>query len=483
MATPSPAIPLDFVSKHFPGGLPFTANRAARAEGLSSAQAQLAAGRAAWRRGQTAQAGVHFRQAIALAPDHHPALCTLSDWCLHAGDLTGALNHSARAIALAPQAPHSRLSRAAALAQSGKHTEALHVLQPLLTAEPSLPAAASLFAKLSRRLGLEKNALELISRLLDTAALTPQDRAELHFSASELLDRLRRYDDAFAHAVKAHDAHRKPYDPNLIRQQTAMRLAYFTPHKLHGLPRATHGSRRPIFIIGMPRSGTSLVEQILASHPDVYGAGEIANLGDIVSDYTLSLPLESRNYPVCLDALSLRTCNELAARYLSGLSRLNSTARYVTDKMLPNFLYLGAISALFPDAHVIHCTRDPLDTCLSCYMTDFVFGHEFAQDLSHLADYHRHYNRLMSHWRDTLKFPLIEVSYERVVANLEGEVRRLLEHLGLAWDERCLNFHCNPRLVPTASVEQVRQPLYSRSVGRWRHYERHLQPLIEGLNA
>src|SRR6185312_15830718 len=132
-----------------------------------------------------------------------------------------------------------------------------------------------------------------------------------------------------------------------------------------------------------------------------------------------------RNYPVCLDALSLRTCNELAARYLSGLSRLNSTARYVTDKMLPNFLYLGAISALFPDAHVIHCTRDPLDTCLSCYMTDFVFGHEFAQDLSHLADYHRHYNRLMSHWRDTLKFPLIEVSYERVVANLEGEVRRL----------------------------------------------------------
>ena len=260
-----------------------------------------------------------------------------------------------------------------------------------------------------------------------------------------------------------------------------MRLAYFTPRKLHALPRATHGSRRPVFIIGMPRSGTTLVEQILSSHPEVYGGGDISVLGDVVRSFVRSNPEGTQDYPTCLDAMSLRTCNALAASYLSRLSSIDASARYVTDKMLPNFLYLGAIASLFPDAHVIHCTRDPLDTSVSCYMTDFLFGHEFAQDLGHLADYYRQYERVISHWRDTVKFPMIEVSYERIVSNLGGEVRRLLEHLDLSWDERCVNFHRNPRHVPTASVEQVRQPLYSRSVGRWRKYEKHLGVLIEVL--
>src|SRR6185437_9226746 len=120
--------------------------------------------------------------------------------------------------------------------------------------------------------------------------------------------------------------------------------------------------------------------------------------------------------------------------YLASLSRLNSTARYVTDKMLPNFLYLGSITTLFPDCHVIHCVRDPLDTCLSCYMTQFQFGHEFTQDLTHLGDYYGQYRRLMSHWRDTLRIPIIEVKYEDVVSNQESETRRLLEHLDLSWD-------------------------------------------------
>jgi len=153
----------------------------------------------------------------------------------------------------------------------------------------------------------------------------------------------------------------------------------------------------------------------------------------------------------------------------------------VTDKMPQNFMFLGLVAMLFPEAHVIHCTRDPLDTCLSCYLTHFTLGHEFAQDLSDLGEYYSQYRRLMSYWRDTLRLPLIEVRYEEVVSDLEGQTRRLLDLLELAWDPNCLEFHKTPRLVATASLHQVRKPLYRRSVGRWRNYEKHLGPLADAL--
>jgi Flp pilus assembly protein TadD len=483
MSTPSSAIPLEFVSKNFPGGVVFTGQQLARVEDLSSAQVHLSAGRAAWQRGQTAQAGAHIRHAVTLAPDDPKIRGVLADVCLSTGDLDGALEHSAVAISLAPGSAEARVPRASALALSGSHDEAFRLIEPFLKLDACPPSAALVMAKLGRRLGLERQAVELVERLARDSRIAPADRACLHFAAAEMYDRAGRYDEAFSHATAAHGAHRRPYDPAQIRRQTDLRLAYYTKHKLRCLPRANHGSRRPIFIVGMPRSGTTLIEQILCSHPDVHGAGEISDLGDIVRDYTTSRSSPYHHYPVCMDLISVLGANLLASQYLSGLSRINATARHVTDKMMSNFLYLGTIATLFPDAHVVHCTRDPLDTCLSCYMTDFAFGHEFAQDQASLADYYIQYRRLMAHWGDTLQLDVIEVGYESVVFGLESQVRRLLKHLELSWDERCVKFHNNPRHAPTASVEQVRERLYDRSAGRWRHYENHLGPLREALSA
>jgi hypothetical protein len=160
---------------------------------------------------------------------------------------------------------------------------------------------------------------------------------------------------------------------------------------------------------------------------------------------------------------------------------MDPDAAYVTDKMPHNFMYLGLVALLFPDCHVIHCTRDPLDMCLSCYTTHFAAGHEFSHDLRHLGLFYRDYERLMAHWEMVVNFPMVEMRYEAVVADLEGQARRLLGFLDLPWDERCLGFHRTHRAVATASTAQVRRPIYASSVGRWRKYEKHLGELIEAL--
>jgi Flp pilus assembly protein TadD len=430
---------------------------------------------AAWNAGDRELAGRHFAQTVRLAPGHFVAHQAMADWCRISGDLAGALQHSGCAAELAPREPHVLTCRAWALADAGMTEEAWSVVRAVDAVGFCSAQIAALTGRLARGQGQEAFALDMIHRALELPATTPEDGQLVHLAAAEVLDRLGRYDEAFAHAVAGHRVNRRPYRREAMRELVDQAIGYFTPAKLHDLPRASHGSRRPVFIVGMPRSGTTLVEQILASHPDVYGAGELHFVRNAAT--RIASTCQPPEFPQCLDSLPLRGCNEAAERILFALEQINPTARYVTDKMPQNFMFLGLIATLFPESHVIHCTRDPLDTCLSCYMTHFTLGHEFAQDLSDLGDYYLQYRRVMGHWRDTVRRPLIEVRYEDVVRDLEGQARRLLGLLDLPWDARCLEFHKTTRLVATASLHQVRRPLYSRSVGRSRNYEKHLGPL------
>jgi hypothetical protein len=245
-------------------------------------------------------------------------------------------------------------------------------------------------------------------------------------------------------------------------------ISSYTHESVSRLPRSSHSSDRPIFIIGMPRSGTTLVEQILASHPDVYGGGELKEISTMVSS-------------VRLGGLRQEDCDALARQYLKHLSELSATARFVTDKMPQNFLHLGFISLLFPQAHVIHCIRDPRDTCLSCFFQDFGYAHAYRYKQEVLGKYYNQYQRLMRHWRDVLDIPILDVSYEALVADQAGSTRAMLEYCDLEWDDRCLRFYENTRIANTASLDQVRRPVYTRSLGRWRHYEPYIQPLLASL--
>lgn len=307
------------------------------------------------------------------------------------------------------------------------------------------------------------------------------DRSSLHFRAASLLDRAGRFDEAFQHAANAHALRNPAYDRGWIERLVRDFTGYFTSATLRRLPRATHGSQTPVFAVGMPRSGSTLAEQILASHPAVFGAGELTWVFQLWQSAVRRRSDPWSGLIQCVDRLTASDLEELAGEYLRPLGALSPESLRIIDKLPMNLLNLGLIALLFPNARVIYCRRDPLDTCLSCYLTDLKAGNQFSFDLRSSGHLYRHCAAMMSHWQAVLDLPILEVVYEQVVEDVEGQARRMLEFLDLPWDDRCLRFYENDRPVETASREQVRKPIYRDSVGRWRHYDAHLGPLRDAL--
>jgi hypothetical protein len=235
----------------------------------------------------------------------------------------------------------------------------------------------------------------------------------------------------------------------------------------------------PIFVIGMPRSGTTLVEHILASHAQIHGAGELTDIQRMVADLPNALHA-TMAYPECLARVDTGVVRDLGERYVQRLRAKGGSMARVIDKMPENFFHLGLIGTLLPGARVIFCRRDALDTCVSCYTQNFR-NLRWACDLQDLAAYYQQYVRLLKHWSAVLPVRKVDVQYEELVTNPEPVIRQLIGFCGLEWDERCLAPEKNPRAVQTASRLQVKQPIHAGSIGRWKKYERHLGPLIEAL--
>jgi hypothetical protein len=233
----------------------------------------------------------------------------------------------------------------------------------------------------------------------------------------------------------------------------------------------------------MPRSGTTLVEQIIASHPEVYGGGELQFFMQTEQKLPAVLEVNS-DYPACVNRIHPKTARNLGEVYVSKASNLTGFSKgqvRITDKNPFNFLHLGLISLALPGAHFIHCQRHPIDTCLSAYFHKFTTGNEFAYDLEEVGGYYREYQRLMEHWREVLPVRLFELTYEDLVRDQEEMSRELIDFCGLKWDSACLEFHENQRPVFTGSTWQVRQPMYRTSCGRWQKYDEFLGPLKEVL--
>ncbi|HSZ57603.1 MAG TPA: sulfotransferase [Tepidisphaeraceae bacterium] len=373
---------------------------------------------------------------------------------------------------------------AASLDARGQTAAAWDIVSRLLAAGNRATSLVVLHARMAPRHARTSKALDLILNALATpAAGTSPHLSSLHFCAANLLDELGRYGDAFSHATQAHALRRGSYDPLRIERLVRDWTAYFTPATLRRLPRATHESPLPVFVVGMPRSGTTLVEQVLASHPQIHGAGEINWIFGLWTSAVSRLSHPAAGLIECLDQFTKSLANDLAAEYLGPLQALSPRATRIIDKLPMNLLNLGLIAILFPQARVIHCLRDPLDTCLSCYLTDFAAGSEFGFDLSATGHLYAHCHQLMSHWKQVLELPVMEVRYEQVVDDLEAEARRMVQFLQLPWDPACLRFYENDRPVATASSAQVHLPIYRRSVGRWRHYDAHLGPLRAALSG
>ncbi len=361
----------------------------------------------------------------------------------------------------------------------GAFDEARPWIDKLLRIQPDHARAYRDLA-INRQLDVDGDQFARAKSLLSDGTLQVNQRLTVHFAlaaaeadagnADEAF-RLFRVGNSLKNVVHSQQAHSEFVD----KMCAAFDADFF---------RRTEGwgsdSERPIFILGMPRSGTTLVEQILASHARVFGAGELNDLLLMASRLPEILDT-AEPFPHCAHLLTREAVQDLATTYLDKLARLSGGAERVSDKMPGNFLRVGLIAALLPNARIIHCRRDPQDTCLSIYFQNFAGHHPYGYDLSNLGHYYRQYERLMDHWHRVVPTPILDMPYEDVVADQEGMTRRLLEFCGLEWDERCLAFHENERSVLTSSFAQVRKPIYTSSVAKYKRYEKHLGPLRDAL--
>ena len=445
------------------------------------AEARFGRGSALMVLGESDAAIQNLQEAIRLNPEYSDAYITLASALMTRSRPDEAMACCEKALQINPDNADAVALTATIEQHAGDPQQALARLQPWIERGIDNTNLAVAFAEVSKSLDRPGDAIELMERLLARdEALPVTSQRNLHFNLGRLYDSTGQYEKAFEHYRKGNEARAMEFDAATHAREIDAIIEVFSKDFMASAVRASQRTEKPVFVVGMPRSGTSLVEQILASHPSVHGAGELPDLLQMVSRLPETLGT-SEGYPRCVNALEQAQADALAAGYLQHLDSLAPDAARVIDKMPGNFRFLGLIELLFPDARVIHCVRDPLDTCLSCYFQDFSRTHAYSYDLAGLADYYRDYRRLMAHWQEVLQIPVLEVRYEELIENQETVSRAMVDFCGLEWDDSCLRFHETERFVATASYDQVRRPLYKKSVARWKHYEKHLGPLIEAL--
>lgn len=421
------------------------------------------------------------RRAITLAPDDPARHFALGKTLFRAGDLDGSEASHRRTVALAPTTAIAWSELGWTLGAQGRFEEALSCYHRALELDPDLAEAQLALALTGQRVNDEAQ-IERLRACLANPGLRASDRIGAGFALGTLLDNSDRYDDAFPYFAEANAIHYRErtslgerFDILALRHEVNGLIERCTPELFSLASDWGNRSDLPVFIVGMPRSGTSLVEQIAASHSRVFGAGERKEIGAI----STALLTHNRDLPLAEWDVSL--ARALADRHIAQLQTLGSGAARVIDKLPDNILFLGVIAALFPGARVIFCRRDARDTCLSCYFQRFTEPMPWAYNLADCGLRALEVERLAANWRTVLPLKMFAIDYERLVVEPEEESRRLIDFLGLEWEPACLDFHLTQRPVRTASSWQVRQPLYSRSVGRWRHYERYLGPLFQVL--
>ncbi|RUW35981.1 MULTISPECIES: sulfotransferase [unclassified Mesorhizobium] len=421
----------------------------------------------------------HIQHALDLKPDLVEALCALGD-AYKAFDKGGmALPLFEKALKIDPDHPVARMGLPRALASLGRMDEAALHLTEAIARRIAVPAAYNALVH-TRKFTEEPPELEAILIELRDLDHGSQGAAELHHAAGKLLNDLRRYKEAMDHFKQGNQARGQKFDLEDYRRWVDAMIEIFTPELVAS--RAAYGnpSEVPVFVVGMPRSGTTLTEQICASHPDVHGAGELSKLRRIANGIGLKNSSDT-NLGRSIAAITPELTKTLAAEHLAYLRERAPGALRIVDKMPHNFELVGLIGILFPNARIIHCRRDAVDNCISCFVLPFSEAHSYSGDLQTLGLYYREYDRLMRHWNNVLPGRIFENRYETLIENQEEQSRRLMDYLGLPWDEACLRFFDRDGSVNTFSRWQVRQPIYTSSVKRWKNYEGEIQPLIEAL--
>lgn len=429
----------------------------------------------------TAQAVQAYRQLMSLAPGHVEGTRNL------AFALRG-LNRAEEALSVidglseaALGDPAIQCDRGETFEEMGDFGKAEECYRQALALRSGYPTALAQLLKL-RDFEPDAVLIEQASAHLRDDGVARPLRIQLHFSLGRLHDRLGDVDAAFAQYRAANElaGQNHPYDPGLVEDHIDAMIAAFNRATIDRLAALAPEGDQPIFIVGMPRSGTTLTEQILSSHPAIAGGGELGFF--LTCAYDLSHKSGNLRQPFAyLDGIDRAELARIASAYSAELHQAGGDAQHITDKMPLNFLNLGLIAVCFPQSRIIHCRRSPLDNCLSCFIENMHQDQNYSTSLTALGHYYRQYDRLMRHWAQVLPNAILDMRYEELVGDFETQAKRLVGFTGLDWDEGCLAFHTTRRAVSTPSKWQVRQPIYATSVARWHRYARHLEPLRQSL--
>ena len=421
------------------------------------------------------------RRAVALSPKDPRSQLRLAEALNGADDVAAAREAYKTAMALSSGNPQVGLAYGQFLFERGYLEETAELMRSLLSAYPNLAMAHML---LSRAIRFESFNDEM-ARMEELVALKQIDEASrisLHFGLAKAYEDIKAFDKAFAHARDGNTLARKAktYAAADTSAEFDTYRSAFTPAVISRHGDAGHDDGRPIFVLGMPRSGTSLVEQVLAAHPDVHGAGEVKLLYAAIRDAQHKLGVADAVGLV--EKASPGDWKALGEAYIGALRQFAPKARRIVNKMPDNFRFIGHIRMALPKAKVIYCRRSAPDNCVSIFNLNFgPGGPAYSNDLGELGDYYCQHESLMRHWQETLPGFVHEIRYEDMVADQEGESRRLLAFCGLDWDESVLDFFRSDRRVRTATAAQVRQPIYKSSVGRYRNYGDAIRPLLDAL--
>jgi len=432
--------------------------------------------------GKVTEAEAAYRSAINIDPSLVEARSHLGFLLADEGRTTEALDCFNSILDAQKEYPPAVAGKAVALEKLGNITEARTIIEPSISAGSTDPDVVLAYCKIMSRVGEPRGGIRIAETLLaGRQDIPPKGIADLHFALGDLYEKNGNYAAAFSHYQNANNVSPCTYNHKNHVSYIDGIIDSTGREQLARLPRAARAQRQMIFIVGMPRSGTSLVEQILSRHPDVFGAGELRYLGDIASSF--SPPGKpGASYPDAIDKLKQADVDRMARTYMKSVLALADSSPVITDKMPHNFRFMGLIALLLPGAKLIHVSRTPLDNCLSLYFHSFNPMHSYTTDLKMLGQYYREYQRLMDHWRNTSGISFIDIRYEDIVDKLEESTRRMLDFCDLDWADQCLLFHESDRFVKTPSYDQVRRPIYTSSVNRWQHYQPFIAPLQAALS-
>ena len=460
-------------------------------------------------------AEVFLRHAIAITPDYTRLWVDLANVLRELNNPQEALECATKVMELAPKMAESYLLYAGILGMTSRHQEAIEIYEKALAISPKKPGALCSMAHHLKTVGKQDEAIAAYRRctefkpdhaeaywslanlktfqfddaeiktlydLLDDDELPDESRVQINNALG--LDRESRgdYDTAFSHYQQCNSLRRKTesYDPVETETRFDRIVEVFSKEFLDQRSGVGDPDPAPIFVVGLPRSGSTLIEQILASHSMVDGTHELTELTAAIKGLRRS-PKKNSNFPDTLPGLSAEEWQDLGRNYVDSTRQYRSGAVHFIDKNPNNFTFVGLLRLALPNAKIINARRHPLDSCFGTYKQLFASGQPFSYDFTDLGEYYLQYARLMEHWHQTVPGFMLDVQYEEVVQDLETQVRRILDYCGLPFEEACLRFHETDRAVKTASSEQVRRPIYSSSVNLWRNYESHIGELLDVL--